>query len=100
MARIRRSETGERLVSVSVPIQHVQAVLGVLTLEAGDVDAIIAAQRRALLPFILVAVGAILISSLLLSRLIAQPVLRLARAADRVRLSRARAISLPSIARR
>jgi len=97
---VRRGPDGERLVSVSVPIQRVQAVLGVLTLEAGDVDAIIAAQRRALLPFILVAVAATLISSLLLSRLIAQPVLRLARAADRVRLSRARAISLPNVARR
>jgi two-component system, OmpR family, sensor histidine kinase ChvG len=88
------------VVSVSVPIQRVQAVLGVLTLEAADVDSIIAAQRRAMLPFILVAVTTTLLSSLLLSRLIAQPLLRLARAADRVRLSRARSISLPSISRR
>src|SRR6185437_2459807 len=39
-------------------------------------------------------------SSLLLTRLIAQPVRRLARAADRVRLAGARAISLPDLARR
>ncbi|OYX32721.1 MAG: hypothetical protein B7Y99_08180 [Caulobacterales bacterium 32-69-10] len=100
VARIRRSETGERLVSVSVPIQHVQAVLGVLTLEAGDVDTIIASQRRALVPFILIAVAVILGSSLLLNWLIAHPILRLATAADRVRLSGARAISLPDIAER
>jgi two-component system sensor histidine kinase ChvG len=41
-----------------------------------------------------------LVSSLLLNILIAQPVLRLARAADRVRLAGARAISLPDLARR
>jgi len=37
-AEIRRSETGDRVVSVSIPVRHVQQVLGVLTLEAGDVD--------------------------------------------------------------
>ncbi len=37
VAGVRRSDTGEDLVSVSVPVQHVQAVLGVLTLEAGAV---------------------------------------------------------------
>jgi two-component system sensor histidine kinase ChvG len=100
VARLRRSETGERLVSVSVPLQHVQAVLGVLTLEAGDVDTIIANQRQALLPFILIAVAVILGSSLLLNWLIAHPILRLATAADRVRLQGARAISLPDIAGR
>jgi len=96
----RRSETGQRLVSVSIPIQHVKAVVGVLTLEARDVEDVIAAQRRALIPFILVAVAVILSSSLLLNWLIANPILRLARAADRVRLSRARAISLPDMADR
>jgi two-component system sensor histidine kinase ChvG len=100
VAGMRRSETGARLVSVSIPIQRVQAVLGVLTLEAGDVEQIITAQRRALIPFILIAVAVILGSSLLLNWLIAHPILRLARAADRVRLSRARAISLPDIAER
>ena len=99
-ATLRRTETGERVVSVSIPIQNVQAVLGVLTLESGDVDQIVAAQRRALLPFILIAILVTLVSSFLLSRLIAQPVLRLARAADRVTAQRARAISLPDIAQR
>lgn len=97
---IRVNSNGEQVVSVSLPIQNVKAVLGVLTLEAGDIDATIAAQRLAILPFVLVALGATLISSWLLSRLVADPVLRLASAADRVRLSRARAISLPEVARR
>ena len=100
VATLRRASNGERVVSVSIPIQHVQTVLGVLTLEAGGVDQIVAAQRRALLPFILIAMGVSLASSLLLSRLIAAPVLRLARAADGVTAQRARAISLPDIASR
>jgi two-component system sensor histidine kinase ChvG len=96
----RISEDGHKVVSVSIPIQHVRAVLGVLTLEAGDVDQIIAAERLALLPFILIAIGVNLMSSFMLTQLIATPVLRLARAADRVRLSRARAIALPDLAER
>jgi two-component system sensor histidine kinase ChvG len=97
---IRTAQDGGRVVSVSMPVQRVQAVLGALTLEAVDVDKIIAAQRRALIPFILVAIGVTLLSSVLLTWLIAGPVLRLARAADSVRLSRSRAISLPDLARR
>ena len=100
VAGMRRSETGRRVVSVSLPIQHVEAVLGVLTLEAGDVDQTIRAQRAAMIPFILIAIATMLTSSLLLNRLVARPVLRLAHAADRVRLAGEREISLPDIARR
>ena len=97
---LRTTASGDRVVSVSLPVQHERAVLGVLTLEAGDVDEIIANQRRAMAPFILMAIAATVFTSLLLSALIGQPVLRLARAADRVRQARARAISLPDLAKR
>lgn len=97
---VRVDQDGRRVVSVSIPLKHVRQVLGVLTLEASDVDRVIAAQRRALIPFILIAVGVAFTSSILLTRLIAVPVTRLARAADRVRLSRARAIALPDLASR
>ena len=97
---LRIAQNGDRVVSVSIPVQHVQAVLGVLTLEAADVDAIIAKERAALTPFVLIAIGVNLLSSFLLSALVARPMHRLADAADRVRLSRARAISLPDLARR
>ncbi|MFZ5717931.1 MAG: stimulus-sensing domain-containing protein [Pseudomonadota bacterium] len=99
-AGMRLSDGGERVVSVSIPIRHVRAVLGVVTLEASDVDAIIARERASLAPFILIAISVTLASSLLLNSLVAQPVLRLARAADRVRQARARAISLPDLAKR
>jgi len=100
VSNVRIGEDGRKVVSVSIPIAHVREVLGVLTLEAGDVEQIIAAERVALIPFILMAVAATLLSSLLLTTLIARPVLRLARAADRVRLQRSRAIALPDLARR
>jgi two-component system sensor histidine kinase ChvG len=96
----RIAENGATVVSVSIPVQRVKAVLGVLTLEASDVDEIIAAERRALIPFALIAIGVTLLSSVLLYALVARPMLRLAEAADRVRLNRARAISLPDLARR
>jgi two-component system sensor histidine kinase ChvG len=100
VAELRRGEEGQRVVSVSIPIHHVRAVLGVLTLEASDVDEIIAKERLALIPSILISVSVTLLSSLLLNNLIAQPVLQLARAADRVRLTGARQISLPALAER
>lgn len=100
LAGLRPSADGKRVVSVSIPIRHVRAVLGVITLEASDVDAIIARERTALIPFILIAILVTLASSLLLNSLVAQPVRHLARAADQVRQSRARAISLPDLARR
>jgi two-component system sensor histidine kinase ChvG len=96
----RIAENGNKVVSVSIPVQRVKAVLGVLTLEAGDVDDIIAAERLALIPFALIAIAVTLLSSFLLYALVARPMLRLAEAADRVRLNRARAISLPDLARR
>ncbi len=99
-AGVRVAENGQRVVSVSIPVQHVRAVLGVLTLEAGDVDEIIAAERKALIPFILVAIGVTLGSSLLLHLLVATPIMRLSRAADRVRLFGVKAIVLPDLAKR
>jgi two-component system sensor histidine kinase ChvG len=94
---VRHSETGERVVSVSVPIQKVKAVLGVLTMEAADVDKIIAAQRAALLPYAIIALCVTLLTSFMIQFFVARPILRLSAAADQVRLSRARAISLPDL---
>ena len=96
-ATVRLSESGERVVSVSIPVRHVEQVLGVLTLEAGNVDETLAAQRLALMPFALVALFVNLLGSLLLHLFVARPVMRLSAAADEVRLQRARAISLPDL---
>lgn len=96
-ATVRRNESGDRVVSVSIPIRHVRQVLGVMTLEAGNVDQILSAQRRALVPFALVALAVNLLASLLLHLFVARPILRLSAAADQVKLQRARAISLPDL---
>ncbi len=99
-AILRRNETGDRVVSVTIPVRHVRQVLGALTLEAGNVDEILGAQRRALVPFALVALAVNLLASLLLHLFVARPILRLSAAADQVKLQRARAISLPDLEER
>jgi two-component system sensor histidine kinase ChvG len=91
----RKGDQGERVVSVSIPVQHVQAVVGVLTLESGDVEAILQAERRAMLPFIAAAAVIWFISSLLLALLIAEPLQTLATVADRLRLGQATRLEAP-----
>ncbi len=96
----RASESGEQVVSVAIPIQRVKGVVGALVLEAGDVDKIVADQRKAILPFIFVALGVNILSGVLLHMIVVRPVQRLSAAADQVRLQQARAISLPDVEER
>ena len=96
-AGVRTNETGDRVVSVSIPVRHVRQVLGVLTLEAGDVEETLNAQRLALMPFALVALTVNILGSLVLYLFVARPIMRLSAAADAVRLQQARAISLPDL---
>jgi two-component system sensor histidine kinase ChvG len=91
----RRGDQNQRVVSVSIPIQHVQAVVAVLTLESGDVEDILAAERRAMIPFIVGAAIVSLLSSALLALLIARPLRTLAEAADRLRLGSATRLEAP-----
>ena len=86
-ANVRVAADGQRVVSVSLPIAHVKAVLGVLTLESNDIDSILAEERRARTPFIIGAGVLILLSSTLLALVIARPLRRLALAADNLRAS-------------
>ena len=96
----RISERGSRVISISVPIQHVSAVVGVLTIEAGDINEIIRTERAALLPFIGVAVTVALFMSLLLTIAIARPMRILEESADRIRSGNAEKIELPSLSKR
>jgi two-component system, OmpR family, sensor histidine kinase ChvG len=88
VARERFNESGQRVVSVSVPIQRVRAVVGVLTLESGDVTDIVDAERRALYPFIFASILVTVISATMLALSIAVPLRKLAAAADNVRRGR------------
>jgi len=84
---VRVSEQGEQVVSVAVPIQRFRAVLGVLMLstEGGDIDKIVAAERKAILRVFGVNALVTAILSMLLASTIANPLRRLAAAAVRVR---------------
>ncbi|MDN2566211.1 sensor histidine kinase [Aquibium sp. A9E412] len=84
---VRISEQGEQIVSVAVPVQRFRAVLGVLMLstQGGDIDKIVAAERRAILRVFAVAALVTAILSMLLASTIANPLRRLSAAAVRVR---------------
>ncbi|GAB5458656.1 MAG: ATP-binding protein [Henriciella sp.] len=96
----RFNDRGQRIISVSVPIQRVSAVVGILTLESNDIDAIIRAERAALIPFIAVAILVALVTSALLTIGIANPLKRLSLAADEIRSGGSNALKLPKVTRR
>lgn len=96
----RISERGVRIISVSVPVQYVSAVVGVVTIEADDVDMIVQRERSALMPFIGVAILIALLTSTALTLTIARPMRRLALAANRVQSGASPHISLPNLTKR
>jgi two-component system sensor histidine kinase ChvG len=84
---VRLNAKGATIVSVGVPIQRLRAVRGALLLstQAGDIDAIIARERWAILRIFLVLAAVMFVLSVLLAGTIAEPVRKLAEAAERVR---------------
>ena len=84
-ASVRVNENGELVASVSVPIRKVQAIYGVVTAEIGGIDDLVARARWSILPFFGLACAAAILSSLMLTTTIAQPIRQLALAADKVR---------------
>jgi two-component system sensor histidine kinase ChvG len=96
----RFSDRGSRVISVSMPVQRVSAVVGVLVLEASDIDEIIRAERVALVPFIGVAVLMAFITSVMLTLGIARPLRRLSLAADRIRSGASDKIDVPLLTQR
>jgi two-component system sensor histidine kinase ChvG len=84
---VRANERGEIIVLVAVPIQRFRAVRGALLLstQGGEIDSAVAAERLQVLSLFL-ALGAVMVLlSMLLARTIAEPVRRLADAAENVR---------------
>lgn len=84
---VRVNNRGETVVSVAVPIQRFRAVRGALLLstQGGDIDKIIASERWAILRIFLVSAGVMLLLSLFFAGTIAEPIRKLAEAAERVR---------------
>ena len=83
----RVDDQNHLILSIAMPIQRVRAVSGVLfvTTEGGDIDDILRAERFTLIEVTAVAFLVMLFTSLYLAGTIAEPVKRLAAAADRVR---------------
>lgn len=84
---VRVNRKGETIVSVAVPIQRFRAVRGALLLstQGGDIDASIASERWAIIRIFLVSAGVMFLLSLFLAGTIAEPMRKLAEAAERVR---------------
>lgn len=102
-ATAERVDEHNRLVlSVAVPIQRFKAIYGVLMVstEGGDIDNILREERATLVAIFLVALAVMVISSLYLSGMIAEPIRRLASAADRVRGGRPGRETIPSMEER
>ncbi len=84
---VRVNARGETIISVGVPIQRFRSVRGALVLatQGGDIDMIIASERWAILRVFAVSATIMVILSMLLAGTIAEPMRKLAEAADRVR---------------
>ncbi len=84
---VRVNARGETIISVAVPVQRFRMVRGALLLstQGGDIDKIIAGERWAIVRIFLVSAGVMFLLSLFLAGTIAEPIRRLAEAAERVR---------------
>ena len=98
----RVNERGELIVSVAVPIQRYRAVLGTLMLSTrgGDIDAIVRAERLAIMQLFLIDLGVTILLSVLLAGTIAEPVRRLAESAEIVRRGKTRRAQIPDFTAR
>jgi two-component system sensor histidine kinase ChvG len=90
----RFNDQAQRVLSITVPIEKVLRVVGTLTIETSDVSEIIAAERAALLPLIIVAILVSITTATLLTLGIARPLRRLAIASDRVTMGISQRLNL------
>ncbi len=84
---IRVTEAGETVISIAAPIRHDSTVLGalLLTAQGSDIDEMIAKDRLQIMEVAALVAIVTAILSLLLASTIAEPMRRLAVAAERVR---------------
>jgi two-component system sensor histidine kinase ChvG len=95
---IRRTDDNRLLVSVAEPVSRDRRTLGVvvLTREAREVDNSVLTVRLSILALFTLALGLTVMLSWYLSLTIARPILRLARAAARMREGRGREGEVPA----
>ena len=99
---VRTTADGKLMLSGAVPVQRYKQVLGALMLSR-DNRAIAASLREVRYDILAIAVAALgitILFSLYLAGTITQPIVRLARAADEVRLARETRPEIPDLGRR
>src|SRR5579885_2096798 len=99
---VRINDRGEVIVSVAVPVQRFRAVRGALMLstQGADIDDMVEAERLAILKVFVVAASVMVVLSILLAGTIAEPVRRLADAAENVRHRIRSRVEIPDFTRR
>ncbi len=101
-SRVSINERGDVIVSVAVPVQRFRAVRGALMLstQGADIDDMVEHERLAILKVFLVAASVMIVLSILLAGTIAEPVRRLAAAAESVRRRIQSRVEIPDFTRR
>lgn len=99
---LRATENASAMVTVAVPVQRLQRVLGVLLLskDTSDIDRQVRRERVAILKVFGVSLVVTMLLSLFLARTVARPIRLLADAADSVRSGRGRHVQIPDFRRR
>jgi two-component system sensor histidine kinase ChvG len=99
---VRINDRGDVIVSVAVPVQRFRAVRGALMLstQGADIDDMVEAERLAIIKVFLVAAAVMIVLSILLAGTIAEPVRRLADAAESVRRRIRSRVEIPDFTRR
>jgi two-component system, OmpR family, sensor histidine kinase ChvG len=99
---VRINDRGDVIVSVAVPVQRFRAVRGALMLstQGAEIDDMVEAERLAILKVFIVAAGVMVVLSILLAGTIAEPVRRLADAAESVRRRIRSRVEIPDFTRR
>ena len=99
---VRINDRGDVIVSVAVPVQRFRAVRGALMLQTqgADIDNMVTAERLAILKVFLIAAAVMVVLSILLAGTIAEPVRRLADAAESVRRRIQSRVEIPDFTRR
>jgi two-component system, OmpR family, sensor histidine kinase ChvG len=99
---VRINNRGDVIVSVAVPVQRFRAVRGSLMLstQGADIDNMVTAERLAILKVFLIAAAVMVVLSILLAGTIAEPVRRLADAAESVRRRIQSRVEIPDFTRR
>jgi two-component system, OmpR family, sensor histidine kinase ChvG len=98
---VRSAPDGGMILSVAVPVNRYKRVLAALMITKGSaaIDAAVLKVRLDVLKWFLLALGVTILLSIYLARTIANPILRLATAAERVRRDRHRRYSIPDFKR-